>query len=598
MRHLLDVLLGIGRRHWRALLIYHLLFSTAVAALLLPLGAGLLGLVAANTVQLTVDAVGLLEVLASPGGWLWLLVVLFAVVSLAVIQQAGMLGAIRAGQSRGPYRSALAGLWHALRHARPLLAVAAILAAVLLVLSLPVAAVGTFAYEALLGHFDNYYVRLARPPELLWFIALATGLGLLWLAAVGWLYLHWLLVLPLIVFDDYGAVAALRASWCAMAGSRGAATGNILLLGGSALLLPPLATFGLEWVGARILALVPTQLAWVVPVMLLYMTVVLALTILAAFAGTALHAGLLVALHERASGHRVAMAPEPAETGRLLWSAEALLLVVTVGQVYFLLPELDTRDQVQVTAHRGSSIKAPENTLPAIEQAVVDGADAVEIDVRRTADGRLVLWHDSDLLRLGGRDRAVNEVTFETLRGIDIGAALDPRFLGTRVATLHEAVDTLRGRAEIYVDVKRTPDSRGLTQDVVALLQAEGVVAQSAILSSRPSVLAAARQLAPGLKRVQLAEFVLGELDRNNFDALALRQNRVAAAEVARARRPGYELHVWTVNDPAAMERFIDLGVDNIITDRPEILANRLAERAAMSTSERLLVRLHNWHRW
>lgn len=598
MRHLLDVLLGIGWRHWRALLIFHLLFSTAVAALLLPVGTGLLGLVAANTVQLTVDAVGLLEVLAHPGGWLWLLVALLAVVLLALIQQAGMLGAIRAGQSRGPYRAALTGLWHALRRVRPILVLAAILAAVLLMLTLPIVAIGALGYEALLGHFDNYYVRLARPPELLWFLAFAAGLGGLWLAAVGSLYLHWLLALPLIVFDDYGPVAALRASWRAMAGSRRAATCTILLLGGSALLLPPLAAFGLEWAGARLLALVPTQLAWVVPVMLLYMTVVLALTILAAFAGTALHAGLLVALHERSSGGRVAMAPEPAETGRLLWSAEALLLVVTISQVYVLLPELDTRDQVQVTAHRGSSIKAPENTLPAIEQALVDGADAVEIDVRRTADGRLVLWHDSDLLRLGGQDRAVSDVTFETLREIDIGAALDPRFLGTRVATLREAIETLRGQAEIYVDVKRTTDSRGLTRDVVALLQAEGVVGQSAILSSRPSVLAQAHELAPGLKRVQLAEFVLGELDPDNFDALALRQNRVSAAEVARARRHGHELHVWTVNDPAAMERFIDLGVDNIITDRPGILADRLAERAAMSTSERLLVRLHNWHRW
>lgn len=133
---------------------------------------------------------------------------------------------------------------------------------------------------------------------------------------------------------------------------------------------------------------------------------------------------------------------------------------------------------------------------------------------------------------------------------------------------------------------------------VVELLQAEGVIEQSAILSNRPTVLARAHALAPELKRIQLAEFVLGDLDRSAFDALALRQNRVSAVEVARVRRYGHELHVWTVNDPAAMERFIDLGVDNIITDRPDILADRLAERAAMSISERLLVRLHNWHRW
>ncbi|MFW5969533.1 MAG: glycerophosphodiester phosphodiesterase [Halofilum sp. (in: g-proteobacteria)] len=596
MSSLPGAILGVARHHWRALLIFHLLFSVVVATLLLPLGTALLGQVADRALHLTVNAAGLLDLLLTPGGWLWLFLVSVAACFLLLIQQAGMLAVLAAGQRHGPYRAALSGVWYGARRSGSLLAVAVVVATVILALTAPLAGLAALSYETLLGHFDSYFVRLARPPELFWFLTIAGGLGLLWLAAVSWLYLHWLLVLPLILFDARRPLAALRASWNAMTGWRIAASGPVVILGASALLLPPFAAVVLEWVGGHLLGLVSPRLSWVVPVMLTYMTVVLALGVVAGLAGTGLHAALLVTLYNRATGRDVALASGPRRTGRLLWSAEALLVVVTLGQGYLLLPELDTGDDVQVTAHRGSSVKAPENTLPALERALADGADAVEIDVRRTADGTLVLWHDSDLLRLAGRDTPIHEVTYESLQTFDIGAVRHPRFFGTRAPTLREAIEVLKGRAEIYVDVKSAPGEERIADEVVELLQSEGVIGQSAILSNDPRVLARAHELAPELKRVQLAEFIIGELDRSGFDALALRQNRVSAVEVARARRYGHELHVWTVNDPVAMERFIDLGVDNIITDRPDILVERLAERAEMSAGERLLVRLHNWH--
>lgn len=593
---LADTLLTL-HEHWRGLLVFHLVFSALATTLLVPLASWTLGSVGAVTGRPTVATVGLADLVLSPGGWLWIFVAIMATAYTAVLQQAGMVMTGVAADRLGPYRSALAGVWHVARKPGPLLALAGILVAVLLAVTLPFAGITALGHQYLLGGYDSYYVRLARPPEFWVFVGTAVISAAGWLACVGWLYLRWLLALPLIILDGRSALAALRESALRMPGSRRAATGVILALGALGLLLPPLAAVGIDFSGGWLLALVPERPRLVVPVMLAYMTLVVALAIVITFAGTALHATLLLGLYRRAGGAvRTTPIRGQRHTGQVLWSAEALLLVFALGQVYLLLPEFDERYQVRNTAHRGSSIRAPENSLPAIERAVADGADAVEIDVRQTADGVLVLWHDRDLRRLGGDNRRVAEVSYDTLQMIDVGAHHAPHFAGTRAPTLAEAIDVLRGQTDIYVDIKMSPRTPDITRNVIALLRAEGVVDQSAILSVRPSVLKEVDRREPGLMTIQLAEFVVGRLDRGAFDGLALRQNRVNAVEVARARRHGYELHVWTVNNPAAMERFISLGVDNIITDRPDALARRLAERADMTPGERLLLALRNWH--
>lgn len=598
MRALPAVIMATLRGHWRALLIFHLLFGLIATTALLPLTTAMVGLVVTSSDRNTLDMAGLIELLAAPLGWLSSLVALVGLILLGLLQQAGMLATVVAGHRHGHYRAGLAGFWHAVRSAHRLAPLALVLAAAVLLLTLPLTALGAAAYDALLGHYDNYYVRLARPPELRAFLALAAGLAAVCVAGLAWLYLRWLLALPHIVLGGERVGAALAQSVVWMHGRRRATLAAVLVTGAIALLLPPLLAVGLERAGGAVLALVPPRLALVVPVMLAYMTLVAALAVLAAFAAGAVHAALLLGLYARATGRgdTIPADPSPA-TGHVLWSAEALLVVVTLGQAFFLLPAIEVTDDVRVTAHRGSPEKAPENTLPALEQAIIDGADAVEFDVRQTRDGALVLWHDRDLRRLGGDARAVAEVTLAQMRRLDVGAAFGPEFAGTGVATLAEAIEVLRGRAAIHVDIKHSPRTPEITRKVIEELQAHGVTEDSAILSNRPAVLAEVGERAPGLERVQLAEFIIGDLDRSVFDALALRQNRVNAAAVARARRHGHALHVWTVNDPAAMERFIDLGVDHIITDRPQVLSERLARRAEMSAGERLLLRLHDWHR-
>ncbi len=107
-----------------------------------------------------------------------------------------------------------------------------------------------------------------------------------------------------------------------------------------------------------------------------------------------------------------------------------------------------------VVAHRGASRYAPENTLTAFDLAIEHGADAVELDVRVTGDGGLVVIHDERLGRTVGDMRLVSQVTTDEVTSLDAGSWLNAKFKGDLVPLLEEALETLRGRAAVLVEIK------------------------------------------------------------------------------------------------------------------------------------------------
>jgi glycerophosphoryl diester phosphodiesterase len=121
------------------------------------------------------------------------------------------------------------------------------------------------------------------------------------------------------------------------------------------------------------------------------------------------------------------------------------------------------------------------------------------------------------------------------------------------------------------------------------------MIDQSLLAALEPEVLHKAQRLAPGLRTSLLVHSVIGSIDGQPFDAIALRDALINPARISNIRRQNQEIHVWTVNDRQTMSRMIDRGVDNIITDRPELLAELLAERAELSDPERLMLRLRHW---
>jgi len=111
--------------------------------------------------------------------------------------------------------------------------------------------------------------------------------------------------------------------------------------------------------------------------------------------------------------------------------------------------------QVVAISHRGEHLRNPENTIPAFEEAIRDGADFIEVDVRTTSDGKLVLSHDGKVDRRTNGRGEVSKMTFAEIRALDAGIKSGPQFAGTKVPTFDEALDLARGKIGIYVDVKQ-----------------------------------------------------------------------------------------------------------------------------------------------
>src|SRR5215472_16636271 len=126
--------------------------------------------------------------------------------------------------------------------------------------------------------------------------------------------------------------------------------------------------------------------------------------------------------------------------------------------VLLLLPAAPISAQarhVVAIAHRGEHLHNPENTMPAFQEAVRLGADYVEVDVRTTADGKLVLSHDASVDRCTNGKGEVAKMTFDEIRALDAGVKKGPEFAGTKIPAFDEVLDCARRKINIYVDVKQ-----------------------------------------------------------------------------------------------------------------------------------------------
>lgn len=235
--------------------------------------------------------------------------------------------------------------------------------------------------------------------------------------------------------------------------------------------------------------------------------------------------------------------------------------------------------RVEITAHRGSSMGAPENSLSALRQAIADGADWAEVDVQETADGVLVLLHDADLRRVAGCDARIWELPFAEVRALDAGSWFSPHFAGEPIATLAEALDLARGRIGLNLELKDNGHQRHLAERTAELVRARAQPGRCLITSASPILLRRVRAAAPEVPIGLVVTAPGQDAGDLRLDLVSLHL-RLATPERVRANRAaGLATHVWTVNDPAEMRRLIALGVDNLITDQPALLRRILADR-------------------
>lgn len=264
-------------------------------------------------------------------------------------------------------------------------------------------------------------------------------------------------------------------------------------------------------------------------------------------------------------------------------------------------PYLD-RPGPWLVAHRGGSLLAPENTLVAFDRAAALGADALEIDVRRTRDGAVVVFHDDDTGRLTGQNGTIERRSLEEVGALDPafsfttdgGRTTPMRGLGVRIPTLAEV---LARYPAMRLNIDAKPDEPALAEALARVIveaRAEDRVCVGSFYDAQAVRLGAllpgvARFLPQGAATCHVLAAKGGGAGGGcprDYDLADLphRLNELTVVDarvVAHFHALGIPVHVWTVDDEAEMRELLALGVDGLVTDRPDVAARVLGRRPA-----------------
>lgn len=248
---------------------------------------------------------------------------------------------------------------------------------------------------------------------------------------------------------------------------------------------------------------------------------------------------------------------------------------------------------MDIVGHRGASHDAPENTLASVKLAWRRNADAVEIDVYLSRDGRIVVIHDETTKRTAGRDRKVVEQTAEDLKKLDAGRWKGKRWAGEHIPLLSEVLPTIPAGKTLYIEVKC---GKEIVPELKRVLKAAGRKPhETAVIGFSYPAMQAVRRALPelnvywivGLKRDKKTGRwgpPLGEIIRKTraakFAGVHLGNAPVIDGEyVSRIRQSGLKVFVWTVDSLKDARRLKRAGVDGITTNRPGWLKERLDPR-------------------
>ncbi|NCB00088.1 MAG: glycerophosphodiester phosphodiesterase [Clostridia bacterium] len=229
----------------------------------------------------------------------------------------------------------------------------------------------------------------------------------------------------------------------------------------------------------------------------------------------------------------------------------------------------------RIWAHRGASAEAPENSLAAFERAIAVGADGIELDVQRTADGILVVTHDETTDRLTGQPGSIAQLTLAQLRQLNFAAPW-PDQPAVILPTLDEVLDLCRKTSlRINIELKNSEvPYRGMEKQVVEKVRAFGLETQVIYSSFNPVSLWRLRWIAPDAPK----GFLYSEVRPRPWLAACLTgatalhpslANLDVPGLVEKAHSRGLAVHVWTVDEPAQWEKCHQLAVDAIITNKP-----------------------------
>ncbi len=226
--------------------------------------------------------------------------------------------------------------------------------------------------------------------------------------------------------------------------------------------------------------------------------------------------------------------------------------------------------KIVVIAHRGAHREAPENTLASLEKAIEIGCDYVELDVRRTKDGALVIMHDASINRMTNGKGKIEDLTLAEIRKFDVKSRHGAQWAGLKVPTFDEILDRAKGHMKIYVDHKQAPPA-----EVLAAINRHGML-HDVVVYGGVATLREYKRLAPDVwimpghpQSIAAIEALAHDLKPETLDGSILEWTQ---PQVEAAHRSGAQ--VWVDNrsnldNEAGIKHAVELGVDAIQSDDP-----------------------------
>ncbi|HIQ06783.1 MAG TPA: glycerophosphodiester phosphodiesterase [Anaerolineae bacterium] len=290
-----------------------------------------------------------------------------------------------------------------------------------------------------------------------------------------------------------------------------------------------------------------------------------------------------------------------------------LLVIAVVMAIYRLLtihplpqkPYL-ALNRPMILAHRGGMALMPENTLEAFQNALAVGADALELDIHSSADGELVVIHDETVDRTTDGHGRVHDMTWEQLQALDAGYRWTPdggktypyRGQGLRIPSLRQVLTTFPN-ARVNIEIKQADPP--IVTDLVQLIEETGAWDRVLVTSFDTTTMRHFRTMEPdvasGAAEDEIRTFYAFQLLRltpfyrpvadafqvpESYDSIHVVTKRF----VESAHHHRIAVHVWTVDDPADMRRLLELGVDGLITNRPDLARQVLTEMGYFERSQ------------
>ncbi len=250
---------------------------------------------------------------------------------------------------------------------------------------------------------------------------------------------------------------------------------------------------------------------------------------------------------------------------------------------FLLMTGTLSAQNVLVTAHRGASGYAPENTLSAIKKALDIGVDRIEVDVQQTADGTVVCLHDKSLERTTTGSGKVGARTFSELQEFKANKNFDSEFPNEPIPTLEEVFELMDGSVQFVIEIKAGNKTYpGIEENVVQLIRKYKAENWALVHSFNDRVLKLIHEKHPDIRLQKLFVSFSGGLmldfklhaaklsDYAYCEGFGIHRKNVKPKLVTEIHDLGKVIHVWTVNEPEYMEELINLGVDGIISNYPD----------------------------